>query len=120
MELVKKLSNMTFREGFLIFPQASNECKDIKMYFFINFSINSSSNFFINIHIFTSLRTTERQQHRTAHSNLPSCCILTHNEHAPNIQMRQQTIFVNNNYAQNKLMLLCFFTILYFTERKNK
>ena len=34
IELVKKLSNMTFREGFLIFPQASNGCKEIKMYFF--------------------------------------------------------------------------------------
>ena len=66
IELVKKLSNMTFREGFLIFPQASNGCKEIKMYFFINFSINSSSDFFINIHIFTSLRTTEQQRHRTA------------------------------------------------------
>ena len=73
---------MTFREGFLIFPQASNGCKEIKMYFFINFIINSSSDFFINIHIFTSLRTTEQQWHRTASSKMPSCCICTHNEHA--------------------------------------
>ena len=82
IELVKKLSNMTFRKGFLIFLQASNGCKEIKMYFFINVSINSSSDFFINIHIFTSLRTTEQQRHRTASSKMPSCCIRTHNEHA--------------------------------------
>ena len=73
---------MTFREGFLIFLQASNGCKEIKMYFFINFSIISSSDFFIIIHIFTSLRTTEQQRHRTASSKMPSCYIRTHNEHA--------------------------------------
>ena len=47
------------------------------MYLFINFSINSSSDFFINIDIFKSLRTTERQA-----PNRPLKVAILHNEHA--------------------------------------